>query len=178
MRTRDISRRLYSVGRSLTPPPALCFSLEHSPSSLLVAILHQKQDNRAKEREMTFTASLLSTASRRLLARRGGCSALLTASSRQGGVVAAAAATTANARRSLSATADFSQFQEQGIVDSDNLIKFDTLHEMQTRSCLVYEKRELFGTFSNKSNQFEWMTFKEYGDKVDQCRAMLKDLGE
>jgi long-chain acyl-CoA synthetase len=123
---------------------------------------------------MAFAAaSLLSTASRRLLARRGHALASAAVARHSAAVVVPVATSI----RSLSATADFTQFREQGIVDDDNLIQFDTLHEMQTRSCLVYEKRELFGTYSAKSNQFEWMTFKEYGDKVDQCRAMLKDLG-
>jgi len=67
--------------------------------------------------------------------------------------------------------------KEMGYLDDRGLTVFDTLHEMQVRSCAVYEKRNLFGTYSNETERFEWMSFKEYADKVDRCRTVLKDLG-
>jgi hypothetical protein len=68
-------------------------------------------------------------------------------------------------------------FYERGYVDEDGLTVFDTLHEMQVRSCQVFAKKELFGTYSEDSKQFEWMTFREYGEKVDACRAFLQSVG-
>lgn len=69
-------------------------------------------------------------------------------------------------------------FYEQGIVDDHGLTLFDTLHEMQVRSCQVFADRELFGTYSPNSKQFEWMTYADFADKVNTCRVALKDLGE
>jgi long-chain acyl-CoA synthetase len=77
----------------------------------------------------------------------------------------------------LLSTADVERFQKEGLLDEKGLTVFDTLHEMQLSSCQVYSQNELFGTFSPKSEKFEWMTYEEYGKKVDQCRSMLKDLG-
>lgn len=68
-------------------------------------------------------------------------------------------------------------FYEQGIVDDHGLTLFDTLHEMQVRSCQVFADRELFGTYSPNSKQFEWMTYADFADKVNTCRVALKDLG-
>ena len=69
-------------------------------------------------------------------------------------------------------------FQAEGLLDEQGFTIFDTLHIMQVRSCRVYAEKELFGTYSPESKQFEWMTFKEYETAVDQCRAVLKDLGK
>jgi len=69
-------------------------------------------------------------------------------------------------------------FQSKGLLDEQGFTIFDTLHEMQVRSCEVYAENELFGTYSPESKLFEWMTFNEYGTSVDQCRAVLKDLGK
>ena len=49
---------------------------------------------------------------------------------------------------------------------------------MQINSCKVYADKQLFGTYSEESKKFEWMTFQDYADRVDQCRSMLQDLGE
>jgi hypothetical protein len=70
------------------------------------------------------------------------------------------------------------KFQEEGILDEQGLVNFDTLHNMQVRGCQVFAPRKLFGTYSASSKQFEWMTFGEFGALVDRCRAMLKDVGE
>ena len=70
------------------------------------------------------------------------------------------------------------RFQEEGILDQDGLVQFDTLHEMQSRACAVFENNQLFGTFSESSESFEYMTYGEYGRKVNQCRMVLKDLGK
>jgi len=58
----------------------------------------------------------------------------------------------------------------------DGFTQFDTLHEMISRSTRVFADNELFGTYSAESNQFEWITFQDYEEKVHQCRSALKDL--
>lgn len=70
------------------------------------------------------------------------------------------------------------EFQESGILDENGLTVFDTLHEMQTRACKVYAKNDLFGTYQEESKIFEYMTYEEYDEKVNQCRATLKTLGK
>ena len=70
------------------------------------------------------------------------------------------------------------RFQEEGILDQDGLVQFDTLYEMQSRACAVFENNQLFGTFSESSESFDYMTYGEYGRKVNQCRMVLKDLGK
>lgn len=64
-----------------------------------------------------------------------------------------------------------------GFVDEDGLTVFETLHDMQVRSCKVFSDRELFGTYSEESNKFEWMTYAQYAEKVDTCRAFLQSVG-
>ena len=74
-------------------------------------------------------------------------------------------------------TAQTEEFQKQGILDDQGLTVFDTLHEMQVNSCKVFTQNELFGTYDEPSNSFLFMTYDEYNQKVNQCRALLKDLG-
>lgn len=69
------------------------------------------------------------------------------------------------------------KFQELGLLDAEGLTVFETLHEMQVNSCQVYADNELFGTYAQESAQFEYMTYKEYDDKVTACRKVLQDLG-
>jgi hypothetical protein len=53
------------------------------------------------------------------------------------------------------------QFYKEGIMDERGLVQFDTLHNMQVRSCRVYAEKDLFATYSPTSQKFEWMTFAE-----------------
>jgi hypothetical protein len=69
-------------------------------------------------------------------------------------------------------------FQEMGYLDEKGLTVFDTLHEMQVRSCAVFSKNDLFGTYDPESKQFVYESFQDYANQVDKCRAVLKDLGE
>ena len=69
------------------------------------------------------------------------------------------------------------KFQSLGYIDDNNLLIFDTLHDMQVRATRVFEKRELFGTYSQSLKDFEWMTFGTFGERVDRTRGVLKDLG-
>lgn len=75
------------------------------------------------------------------------------------------------------------EWHKKGILDERGLVKFDTLHNMQVRSCQVYAPKNLFATYSPDSQQFEWMTYVEctyilcllagwFGDCVFACPAM------
>ena len=57
--------------------------------------------------------------------------------------------------------------QELGLLDEDGLTVFDTLHEMQVNSCKVFSENDLFGTYQEDSNSFEYITYQDYADKVD-----------
>ena len=85
-----------------------------------------------------------------------------------------ASTTTTNPRRWSSTES----FREQGIVGDDGLVLFDTIHEMQVRSCMVYKDNDLFGTYSPDEEAYVWQTYGEYAKNVNTCRAVLKDLGE
>ena len=69
-------------------------------------------------------------------------------------------------------------FHEMGCLDKQGMTAFSTLHELQVNSTLVYSENELFGTYNEESKSFQYMTYSEYNEKVNQCRALLKDLGE
>ena len=94
------------------------------------------------------------------------------------------AATAANVPSPTTTTTRFisteqtEEFQKLGILDDQGLTVFDTLHEMQVNSCKVFSPNELFGTYDEASNSFLYMTYDEYSQKVNQCRALLKDLGK
>mmetsp|Transcript_9787 Transcript_9787/g.17291 ORF Transcript_9787/g.17291 Transcript_9787/m.17291 type:complete len:695 (+) Transcript_9787:69-2153(+) len=68
-------------------------------------------------------------------------------------------------------------FREQGLLDSEGMTVFRTLHELQEVACKVYAENELFGTYNENSRRFEYITYKEFGNKVRECRAVLKHLG-
>jgi hypothetical protein len=69
-------------------------------------------------------------------------------------------------------------FQEMGYLDENGLTVFDTLHEMQVRSCAVFAENDFLGTYDPESKQFAYESFQDYANQVDKCRAVLKDLGE
>jgi hypothetical protein len=78
----------------------------------------------------------------------------------------------------LISTEQEKHFQELGIIDDQGLTVFDTLHEMQVNSCKVFSQNELFGTYIEESESFQFMTYDEYSQEVDRCRVLLKDLGK
>jgi hypothetical protein len=88
-----------------------------------------------------------------------------------------ASLTSTIAARSIS-TEQEQHFKQLGILDDQGLTVFDTLHEMQVNSCQVFKDNELFGTYDQASNDFKYMTYDEYNQKVNQCRSLLKDLGK
>lgn len=89
---------------------------------------------------------------------------------------------TSAACRSISTASaeDVQAWRDAGFLDERKLTVFETLHELQDHSCTVFNNNPLFGTYTEQgpAPSFEWMTYGEFGDKVDQCRALLKDLGE
>lgn len=78
--------------------------------------------------------------------------------------------------RSFSTTS-IESLQKQEILDDRELLQFNTLHELQKNACMAFADNTVFGTFVENKGDFEWMTYKEFGEKVDQCRCVLRDLG-
>jgi len=58
---------------------------------------------------------------------------------------------------------------------------------MQKNACIAFSDNNVFGTYVSTDDgdgeeeklggEYEWMTFEEYGEKVDTCRTLLKDIG-
>lgn len=84
-----------------------------------------------------------------------------------------------------------SALTREDVVDSDGLLQFKTLHEMNRNATIAFRDNELFGTYrappqeenfvkdqEEKPGKFEWVSYGEYGELVDRCRTVLKDLGE
>ncbi len=77
-------------------------------------------------------------------------------------------------------------------MDSRGLLQFKTLHEMNCNAAIAFRDNPLFGTYKaapvadenvlkekeEAKGKFEWMTYGEYGDLVNRCRTVLKDIGE
>jgi hypothetical protein len=81
--------------------------------------------------------------------------------------------------RSLSTfVPDQEKWQKEGFMDEQGLTVFETLHEMVDRSTQVFGPKHLFGTYSETSKEFEWQTFSDYRQQIDECRAVLKNLGK
>jgi long-chain acyl-CoA synthetase len=68
-------------------------------------------------------------------------------------------------------------FQGKGYLDQDCMVAFQTLHELQYRSCQVFADNEIFGTFDPATTSYNFMTYEEYNQKVNRCRSLLKDFG-
>eukprot|EP00934_Nitzschia_sp_Nitz4_P008121 Nitzschia sp. Nitz4//scaffold22_size323478//278027//280476//NITZ4_000581-RA/size323478-augustus-gene-0.211-mRNA-1//1//CDS//3329543159//8111//frame0 len=68
-------------------------------------------------------------------------------------------------------------FQQLGYLDEESRMVYDTLHELQVRTCDVYADNEVFGTYNAKDDDFEWMTYSEFANKVNNARAVLRDIG-
>lgn len=77
-------------------------------------------------------------------------------------------------------------------MDTRGLLQFKTLHEMNYNAAIAFRDNPLFGTYKatpvadenvlnekeHAKGKFEWMTYGEYGDLVNRCRTVLKDIGE
>jgi len=75
-------------------------------------------------------------------------------------------------------TEEETHFKERGFLDDEGLTTFNTLHELQVRSSLVFKENKLFGTYNEKSQSYDYMTYDEYNQTVNKCRTLLNDLGE
>jgi len=65
-------------------------------------------------------------------------------------------------------------------MDSNDLLQFATLHELQTNASDAFAPNPLFGTYEaaadeGEGGEFKWMTYEEWGQKVDACRTVLKN---
>ena len=80
----------------------------------------------------------------------------------------------------------------EDVTDSNGLLQFNTLHEMNTYASIAFKDNPLFGTYKPPVTEeenivkdkvdagkgtFEWMTYGEYGQMIDRCRTVLKDIG-
>ena len=109
---------------------------------------------------------------------RRGTSRLLSRVARRGRVLPAVSASKWNGfTRSISSEQE-REYQKLGYLDGHGLTVYDTLHEMQVRACEIYSDNDLFGSYDAKDDSFNYITYGEFGEQVDTCRAVLKDLGE
>ncbi len=69
-------------------------------------------------------------------------------------------------------------FQELGVLDEEGLTRFNTLHELQVNSALVFKDNELFGTYAEESKSYNYITYDEYNQRVSKCRSLLKESGK
>jgi hypothetical protein len=83
----------------------------------------------------------------------------------------------ASTNRSISTERE-NHFKDIGYLDDEGLTIFDTIHDMQVRSCDVYAENELFGSYDETENKFKYVTYEEFDKKVDRCRTVLQDLGK
>jgi len=70
--------------------------------------------------------------------------------------------------------------RDNGVFDDRNLLRFETLHELQVHASTAFPENKLFGTHTEREGSdptFQWMTYREYGEQVERCRSVLKDLG-
>ena len=63
------------------------------------------------------------------------------------------------------------------LLDENNLLRFNTLHEVGTNSTSLFNSNPLFGANNEDKNAFEWMNYTTFGEKVNLCRRVLKDIG-
>jgi len=72
-----------------------------------------------------------------------------------------------------------STLQNEGILDSQDLLKFNTLHELCNNSAHAFATNDLFGTHKvvNNESDFGWMTYAEFHKEVAKCRGVLTNLG-
>lgn len=79
----------------------------------------------------------------------------------------------------------------EDVIDSNGLLQFTTLHEMNRNATIAFKDNHLFGTYKaaaieenvvkdqpDAKGSFEWMTYGEYAELVDRCRTVLKDAGK
>ena len=70
------------------------------------------------------------------------------------------------------------KYHDMGWMDDRGLTLFKTLHENQVRSCEIYADNELYGVHNDQTGEFEFASYRDFGQKVNRARHVLKDLGE
>jgi len=91
---------------------------------------------------------------------------------------------------STDTTSNSTTLTREDVMDSQGLLQFKTLHEMNHYASIAFRENPLFGTYrapvveenvvkdqKEGKGSFEWMTYGEYGEMVDRCRTVLKDIG-
>ena len=78
---------------------------------------------------------------------------------------------------SLNRTFSSSLETEVAIIPPCYELEFNTLVDLQINACKKYSTNKLFGT--RRGNAFEWMTYGEFGELVEETRKVLKqyDIG-
>lgn len=79
----------------------------------------------------------------------------------------------------------------EDVMDSNGLLQFTTLHEMNRNATIAFKDNPLFGTYKaaeieenvvkdqpEAKGSFEWMTYGEYAELVDRCRTVLNGVGK
>lgn len=83
--------------------------------------------------------------------------------------------------KNVSSLAKNIDLKQKGYLDDDGALQFKTLHELQERACLTFAENPLYGTYKDEAdggkNDFEWMTYEEFGEQVKLSRSVLSDLG-
>ena len=92
---------------------------------------------------------------------------------------------------STEASSSSSSLTREDVTDSDGLLQFKTLYEMNHYASIAFKDNPLFGTYKapvteenivkdqkEVQGEFEWMTYGEYGELVGRCRTVLKDIGK
>lgn len=109
-------------------------------------------------------------------------SSIVDATSRIAGTAASAhnidaSTSTLSTSRRFITTDQEKRFQELGVLDGQGLTKFDTLHELQVNSSIVFKEHDLFGTYNEESKSYHYISYDEYNQTVNRCRVLLKELG-
>ena len=53
--------------------------------------------------------------------------------------------------------------------------EFSSLVDMQESVCAEFAQRQALGT--KRNGRYEWITFEEFGRRIDACRAALAQMG-
>lgn len=56
-------------------------------------------------------------------------------------------------------------------------IVFTTLVELQTKSCQHFASKNCLGVRSGKGEKYDWITYTEFGQRVERMRNVLKHHG-
>ncbi len=52
-------------------------------------------------------------------------------------------------------------------------VEFSTLVDLQAQSCVLFKDRNCFGTRSEKGDKYDWISYEEFGHRVQKFRNVL-----